>query len=126
MSSEEVEEVRVGEVQGNSQTCMFCKFALGQLEKMIEDKHNEEEIKEGLEKLCGYLPKNYAEQCKTFVDTYTEIIINMLVQDATPEEVTFSGHRGFCNKPVSLSIDHTLNRNTTKFYGHAYTGQNIQ
>ena len=72
---------------GNTQTCMFCKFAIGQLDKMIEDKHNEEEIKEGLEKLCSYLPKNYADQCKAFVDTYTDIIIDMITKDATPEEV---------------------------------------
>ena len=66
---------------------MFCKFAIGELDKMIEDKQNEEQIKQGLEKLCAWLPKNYADQCKSFVDTYTDLIIDMIVKDYTPEEV---------------------------------------
>ena len=76
-----------GSVGGNTQTCMFCKFAIGELDKMLEDKHNEEEIKQALDGLCNALPRNYADQCKTFVDTYTDIIIDMITKDATPEEV---------------------------------------
>ena len=74
-------------VGGNAQTCMFCKFAIGEVDKMLEDKHNEEEVKQALDKLCNALPRNYADQCKTFVDTYTDIIIDMITKDATPEQV---------------------------------------
>ena len=84
---ENFEIMEQSNVRGNTQTCMFCKFAIGQVDKMLEDKHNEQEVKEALESLCSYLPKNYADQCKTFVDTYTDIIIDMIVKDATPEEV---------------------------------------
>ena len=76
-------------VSGNSQTCMFCEFAITQLENMIEDKQNQEEIKQAMEKLCDYLPKNYAGQCKALVDTYTAIIIDMIAKEATPEEVGY-------------------------------------
>ena len=76
-------------VSGNSQTCMFCKFAISQLENMIEDKQNQEEIKEAMEKLCDYLPSHYAGQCKALVDTYTAIIIDMIAKEATPEEVVY-------------------------------------
>ncbi len=79
--------MEAGNVGGNTQTCMFCKFAIGELDKIVEDKHNEEEIKQALETLCDYLPRNYADQCKSFVDTYTDIIIDMITKDATPEEV---------------------------------------
>ena len=79
--------MEAGSVGGNTQTCMFCKFAIGELDKMLEDKHNEEEIKQALGRLCNALPRNYADQCKTFVDTYTDIIIDMITQDATPEQV---------------------------------------
>ena len=54
---------------------------------MLEDKNNEAQIKEALEKLCDYLPSNYADQCKTVVETYTDIIIEMITKDATPDEV---------------------------------------
>merc|ERR1712038_684451 len=89
-----------GNVGGNTQTCMFCKFAIGELDKMIEDKHNEEEIKQALDKLCDYLPKNYADQCKSFVDTYTDIIIDMITKDATPEEIC--QEIGLCDKPTTV------------------------
>ena len=71
-----------------SQACEFCKLAITELDNMLEDKHNEAEIKEALEKLCSYLPSNYADQCKAIVDTYTDIIIDMIAKDATPDEVT--------------------------------------
>ena len=85
-----VEEDQIMQAKNNlaSQACEFCKLAITELDNMLEDKHNEAEIKEALEKLCGYLPSNYAKQCKTLVDTYTDIIIDMITKDATPDEVT--------------------------------------
>ena len=85
-----IEENQIMQAENNlaSQACEFCKLAITELDNMLEDKHNEEEIKEALEKLCGYLPSNYADQCKTLVDTYTDIIIDMIAKDATPDEVT--------------------------------------
>ena len=71
----------------DSQACEFCKLAIREVDSMLEDKNNEAEIKEALEQLCGYLPSNYADQCKTLVETYTDILIEMITKDATPEEV---------------------------------------
>ena len=85
-----VEENQTLQAENNlaSQACEFCKLAITELDNMLEDKHNEEEIKEALEKLCDNLPSPYAKQCKTLVDTYTDIIIDMITKDATPNEVT--------------------------------------
>ena len=85
-----IEENQIMQAENNlaSQACEFCKLAITELDNMLEDKHNEAEIKEALENLCGYLPSNYAKQCKTLVDTYTDIIIDMITKDATPDEVT--------------------------------------
>ena len=69
------------------QACMLCEFALTQLDKIVEDKHNEAEIKKGLEKICSYLPSKYADKCDAFVDTYTEMIIDLIAQDLSPDEV---------------------------------------
>ena len=71
----------------DSQACEFCKLAIREIDSMLEDKNNEAEVKAALEQLCGYLPSNYADQCKTLVETYTDIIIDMITKDATPEEV---------------------------------------
>merc|ERR1740131_66666 len=46
-----------------------------------------EEIKKGLEALCSYLPSTITKQCDTFVETYTEILIDMLTKDVTPEMI---------------------------------------
>ena len=74
--------------------CVMCKFVIKELDSMIEDKHNEAEIKKALETLCSYLPNKYADKCVTFVDTYADMIINLIAQDLSPEEVTI--FRKFC------------------------------
>ena len=67
--------------------CVMCKFLIKELDNIVEDKHNEDQIKKGLETLCKYLPNQYADKCVAFVDTYTEMIINLIAQDLSPEEV---------------------------------------
>ena len=79
----------MGSSNVDGQACEFCKLAVTELDNMLEDKNNEAQIKEALEKLCDYLPSNYADQCKTVVETYTDIIIEMITKDATPDEVIF-------------------------------------
>jgi len=106
---ENLEMMEARNVGGNTQTCMFCKFAIGELDKMLKDKHNEEEIKQALEKLCDALPKNYADQCKTFVVTYTDIIIDMITKDATPEEIC--QEIGLCDKPTTVVVSNEITSN---------------
>ena len=81
------DRIMLAEDNLESQVCEFCKLAITELDNLLEDKNNEAEIKEALEKLCDYLPSNYADQCKTIVETYTDIIIEMITKDATPDEV---------------------------------------
>ena len=67
--------------------CSLCEFAVTKLDEMIEDKNNEQQIKDALDSLCTYLPNSIASECKTFVDTYTDMIIEMLTNNVTPKEV---------------------------------------
>ena len=67
--------------------CMLCEFAIKELDNILEDKHNEEEIRRALEKVCSWFPTKYVDKCDAFVETYTEIIVNLITQDLTPEEV---------------------------------------
>ena len=57
---------------------------------MIEDKNNEQQIKDALDSLCAYLPNSIAGECKNFVDTYTDVVIEMLTNDVTPEQVKYA------------------------------------
>ena len=67
--------------------CELCEFAVTKLDEMIEDKNNEQQIKDALDNLCTYLPNSIAGECKNFVDTYTDVVIEMLTNDVTPQEV---------------------------------------
>merc|ERR1711894_657720 len=40
-----------------------------------------------LDSLCTYLPSSIGGECKNFVDTYTDLIIEMLTNDVTPKEL---------------------------------------
>ena len=35
--------------------CVLCEYAIGEVDKMLEDKQDEEEIKEALDKICYML-----------------------------------------------------------------------
>lgn len=55
-------------------------------ERNISCYHNSDKImqnvlfQQALESLCSYLPKSLSSQCNTFVDTYTDVIIDMLTK----------------------------------------------
>ena len=42
------------------------------LERILGDKKNEEEVREALDQLCGYMPKSVSSQCVEYVDAYAE------------------------------------------------------
>jgi len=68
-------------------TCVLCEYIITTLDTMIEDKTNKDEIKKSLEKLCSLLPSSVEDQCDTFVETYTDLIIDMLTKDVSPEMI---------------------------------------
>jgi len=67
--------------------CVLCEYVIDTIDKMLTDKTNEDQIKQALEEVCSYLPSSLSKQCNTFVDTYTDIIIDMLTKDVSPEMV---------------------------------------
>ena len=75
------------EMSSTGSSCELCEFAITKLDEMLEDKHNEQEIKDALGKLCDYMPMSITDECKAFVSTYTDTIIEMLTHDVTPKEV---------------------------------------
>ena len=75
-------------------TCVLCKYVISTLDGLLEDKTNEKEIEEALESLCSFLPSSMMKQCDTFVDTYTNLIIDLLTKDVSPDMVC--GNLGLC------------------------------
>ncbi|XP_067008274.1 uncharacterized protein Sap-r [Anabrus simplex] len=68
-------------------TCPLCLFAVEELINKLKDNKTEEEILEALDNLCSDLPKSLAGECRTFVENYSEQLVDMLVADFTPQEV---------------------------------------
>jgi len=68
-------------------SCVLCEYVINTIDDMLDDKATQQEIEDALESVCAYLPKSLSKQCNTFVSTYTELIIDMLVKDVSPEMV---------------------------------------
>lgn len=71
----------------NDIECDLCKEVVQKVEDQIKDQKTEEAIKKALEKVCGYLPSSMQDKCKTFVDTYTEMLITLFLQELTPDQI---------------------------------------
>jgi len=84
-------------------TCVLCEYVITTLDNLITDKTNEQEIKDGLEVLCSYLPSSVTKQCDTFVETYTDMIIDMLTKDVSPEMVCTN--LGLCDKMITRPVE---------------------
>jgi len=76
--------------------CVLCEYVISNLDKMLKDKTNEEEIKQALENVCSYMPGNIKDQCDQFVETYTDLVIQLLTGEVSPEEVC--GYLGLCKQ----------------------------
>merc|ERR1711962_1794702 len=67
--------------------CPICKMLIGELDSLIQDKGNEKKIKEAWETVCHVLPRPMRTECDHIVETYTDMIINMMTKDFTPDMV---------------------------------------
>jgi len=95
-----VEEIQPLEIQQTvgDETCVLCEYVVTTLDKMVTDKANEQEIKDALEKLCNMLPSSISKQCDSFVETYTDLIIDLLTKDVSPEMICTN--LGLCKKDM--------------------------
>ncbi|GIY80981.1 hypothetical protein CDAR_71052 [Caerostris darwini] len=68
----------------NDAECELCKEVVGKVEDMVKDQKTVEEIKAALDKVCSYLPSSFTSKCENFVNTYTDIIVTLLMQELDP------------------------------------------
>ena len=45
------------------------------------------DIREALDKVCGFLPDSISAECKQLVDTYGDELIQLLLQNLDPETI---------------------------------------
>lgn len=100
-SEQQLEETSDAHVKKEDVTCVMCEYAMTQLEDILQDHKTEDNIRNALDTLCSYLPKAVRAECQVFVDTYTDQIIHMLINDLSPDEVCVQ--LGLC-KPKKPSL----------------------
>lgn len=86
-SEEQVEDSVEDSDEKPDVSCVVCEYALTQLEDILEDNKTEASIKEALDKLCALLPKSAKPECEIFVDMYTDQVIQMLLNNLSPDEI---------------------------------------
>lgn len=69
-------------------SCPLCLFAVEQAQIKIKDDKTKENAIKVLNNLCNHFPNNKLKaECVDFVKTYTSELINLLVQDFTPQQI---------------------------------------
>lgn len=67
--------------------CLICEYAMQYIDSSLSTPVVEEEIKEALQKLCTIVPSGMENMCNTFVDTYSDALIALLVEEFDPKTV---------------------------------------
>ncbi|XP_013777064.2 uncharacterized protein LOC106461762 isoform X2 [Limulus polyphemus] len=67
--------------------CKLCNQAVTYLKKEMEHNKPEEAIKAVLENFCHTLPQSNFKECEAFVNKYTEMMVDLLIQEIDPEKV---------------------------------------
>jgi len=80
--------------------CPLCLLAIQEVTNTLKDNKTEENIRNALENLCSHLSKSLAQDCKVFVDAYSKELVDMLVEDLSPQEVC--ERLKLCNKALPL------------------------
>ena len=55
--------MKISSVEGTAE-CEICQYAMGYLDSMLKESSTQQEIKQVLDSLCGYLPSQYKEQVR--------------------------------------------------------------
>ncbi len=82
--------------------CIICEYIISYLDKALTNKTNEEEIKQALEEVCDVLPSSVKNQCDSFVEAYTDMVIQLLTGEVTPKEVC--GYLGLCQNNIQMGF----------------------
>lgn len=73
-------------VQGGS-LCPLCEYFLHFVQDALAAPKNEDDIKRVVSSTCGRLPSSLREECHSFVETYGDAIIALLIQEIDPSQV---------------------------------------
>ena len=62
--------VQSHKMKANPVTCEVCEYAMQYLDSMLSDNATEEEIRQGLDQLCGYLPASVSGEVSDLLTVF--------------------------------------------------------
>jgi len=65
--------------------CLICKRLVTYVVQQLKDNRTEEAIIEALEKVCSLFPSRDRDECNSFVQTYTDELVHILIEETDPE-----------------------------------------
>lgn len=85
----------------SDEECAYCTTIVQYVYDALQDEKTEEEIKQVLDEVCNLFHGDRRQQCINMVNTYFEIIVALVLQDFTPQQICQT--IGMC--PSSLGGD---------------------
>merc|ERR1719204_3108788 len=67
--------------------CVLCEFVMYRLQEWLQDDHTQEDIQQGLTRVCQTAPDSLKDQCQNLVDLYGPAIVQLIIQDVDPKRV---------------------------------------
>jgi cathepsin B len=86
----------------NNLECDVCNYLIQFIEKELAGNYTVEKIEEVLEDICHVIPSYLENYCDNFVEKYTPLIINALINRETPQVVC--SQIGLCTNELILSL----------------------
>ncbi|XP_054918958.2 uncharacterized protein Sap-r [Dermacentor andersoni] len=68
-------------------TCDLCMVVAKFVYDKVKDERTEEKVKEALDQVCTMLPGSLAQKCVDMVNTYYDMLVNLLLQELVPDQV---------------------------------------
>jgi len=67
--------------------CTVCQFVIGYVDQLLESNYSVSNIVRVLDTVCDIVPSGLRAECDDLISTYAPQIIQLLVNEASPEEV---------------------------------------
>ncbi|XP_028838157.1 surfactant protein Ba [Denticeps clupeoides] len=67
--------------------CTFCIYLIQTVQSLIPKEKTEAAVSKALSMVCEILPGLWRDQCRTLVNQYSHILIEMLMHSATPQAI---------------------------------------
>ncbi|XP_077529784.1 prosaposin [Haemaphysalis longicornis] len=71
----------------DSEQCEYCETVVQYVYDALKDEKTEEMIKKALDEACFLFPEQARQECVNMVNTYFEIIVSLILQDFTPQQI---------------------------------------